>query len=323
MLPSSQKALSVTENRIFRIDPIDTIQNGYDDPRLLPELTASITTIDDILETDDSLSDYERRKLLLCGRSLRLDMLYAMDQRGIDQTEFSAQWDEIGTFLNPTLRLARETRDIDPVFFWRVSVKHLDYLSMQAYRNARESQTTLSGTPEGDMTWILATDQAKSVLRKSTRLMRAIADYSEDETVGHLARGQLFEVMVLTYLRTKDYEEHALAVRFARSAVEREDKPWNDHVIPKRAIDIVYGGINSVRMLQARNHEDNDEYAEPIKKVTDIRFRKTLGNLNNYLIDFQVIAYHGALNYGRDDTDRARSRLDAVFGVMLDRANAN
>lgn len=319
MQNENQRAVKQIDYEVRHLDPIETVSESFDDHDMVGLLKHDIARIDEILEGDTTLTRREKQELYRMGCNLRLDWLYAEHGgRELPLNEFSAAWDETNAFFARAGGLAQETRRHDPNYFWDVALKHLDLRALQAHRNAEESQTNLKGTAVGQKVWALADNQMKGVIRDSVRLMEDMQRYADSHTeLAQDARGKLFETMLITYARLDTYESEEFDNVFVRSALDREDHPWNEYAYPKRAFDIVIQSGREATLLQAKNHKNNDQYAKPIHKVEDRHFGETLHNLPKYIAEFRLIISNPTDPLAQPALNRAHEELDEAFGKYI------
>lgn len=201
-------------------------------------------------------------------------------------------------------------------------MKGLDLLGYRAHRALKESQTTLRGTPSGENVRALANKGMEVALRQSARLMKDMeVTANMDGKLGEDTRGLLYELMVTTYARYQTFDRENFDDVFVRTALSREDRPWNGHVYPKRSFDIVIDDGSNTRYLQAKTYNNTDEYAAPIEKVMDKRFHRTRADLRKYVADFNVLVTNSPDPNAQSRIQAAGRELDRVFGAMLDEAS--
>lgn len=317
MQPQNQHEFRAIEAEVRHIDPLESVQPGYDDAPLVQLAERDIERIDGILEHDGTLTNHEYRELYDMGTNLRLDWLYA--KRGGQQAEsapFLAKAKETEGFIERGLRQAEQYGK--PQDTWALTIKQFDLRTTVAHRFAHDVQTVQRGNPNADKIWDTADRMNQRILHDSVQLMRQMEAVSTGEgTLAQDARGMLYELMLLTYARWQVYERQDFDTSLVRSALSREDRPWNQHVLPKRAFDMVIADAASTQLLQLKNHHNDDVYAAPIQKVEDEHFHDTLENLPTYLKDFQLLVQNQASPHLRERYNEAANRLDAVFGAQL------
>jgi len=324
MQPRNQETFDQIEAETRGLDPIEVATDErYDDAALVEQTQRDIERIDTILATDDTITPREQSELYSMGCNLRLEWLYAKHGGGsADKTEFDARWDEANGFFGRAIRRAGERKDRFPNDYWEVALKHLDLRAAQAHRNARESQTTLRGTEAGRQVWALADSQMQGIIMDSTRLMSEMLGRAEGPTRNAQdTRGKLYETMLLTYARLETYEDESFDTTLVRSALDREDRPWDGHAYPKRSFDLVIdSGEKGKRLIQAKNYNNDDEYAAPIQKVEDTHFASTMRDGQRIVASFLLVAGNSANPNLQGHIDRAHRHLDMVFGPQLEPA---
>ncbi|CAN5343732.1 hypothetical protein BH09PAT4_BH09PAT4_08830 [soil metagenome] len=323
MQPENKIALDGIESSTRRLDPLETVLDGYDDTELARASLDDITRIDEILATDDDLSPLERHKAYEAGVDARLDYLYAKNGgMALPIPQFAQKANQFEKFMTEASAQALKRYDRHPQDYWALQAKYLDLRTLAAYRFAADAQTTLRGTPDGERLSGFSKDIMRSVLHDSMDLIVKMEKQSHGEKeVAQDARGALYEMLLLTYSRLKVIKgEGQLGTVLVRSALEREDRPWNGHAYPKRAFDIVIKSPDSLRLLQAKNHQNDDEYEWPIQKIEDRHFGLTLENIPRHIMDLNLV-----LDDKVKEKDplmqvpqlKAERRLDEVFGRQL------
>jgi hypothetical protein len=324
MQPENRSAYNAIEEDFRAQDPLETVVPGYDDEQLAKATREDIGRIDSILDTDTSLTAVERRQLNDMGMNLRLDWLYAESGgRSLPMQQFVGETKHAETFIKKAAAEAYEVHDKHPQDFWQTQVKLLDLRAFAAHRYAADSQTTLKGTPNGQKLFGFSQDIMKSVISDSIRLMKDLDKFAHGSTeTAQDARGSLYELMILTYARMKHYEDQDFDKAFVRSALSREDRPWNKHAYPKRAFDIAIEreGEEPI-LLQAKNHNSDKEYAQPIRKVQDTQFGRTMDNLPKFIMDFSLLLDNPTDPLMKAPLIKAERRLDEVFGTQIGKEN--
>jgi hypothetical protein len=323
MRPASHHSVEDIDQASRSIDAIEAVGAEFDDQQRVLELAEDIERIDEIFDTDPTLTQRERTELYDMGINLRLDWLYAEHGgRKLTLTEFVDKSKQTEAFLQRAATHAYEQHDKHPQAFWAVQMKVLDLRAYEAHRFAADSQTTLKDTDQGRKLFGFSDDMMRSVVGESIRLMADIDKRATGDTeLAQDARGVLYEHMLLTYARQRSYETQDFDTVFIRSALSREDRPWNGHAYPKRAFDIVISSEKGNRLLQAKNYQNSDEYAWPIEKVQDDDFGQTLDDVPNYLRDFQLLLDNPTDPNLVPQLDAARHRLDNAFGTQLNRVS--
>jgi hypothetical protein len=277
-----------------------------------------------MLATDSSLTATERRELNDMGINLRLDCLYAEHGgRDLPMQQFVAETKHAEAFIGRAAKEAFEGHDKQPQAFWKTQVKLLDLRALAAHRYAADSQTTLKDTPNGQKLFGFSQDIMKSVISDSIRLMKDMDKFAHGHTeTAQDARGSLYELMILTYARMKHYEDQDFDKVFVRSALSREDEPWNNYAYPRRAFDIVIerDGKEPV-LLQAKNHDSEKQYEWPIHKVQDTHFGRTMDNLPKFIMDFSLLLDNPTDPLMKAPLLKAERRLDEVFGHQIGQEN--
>lgn len=320
MQPQNKREFRTIESDLRNLDPLETTEALYDDHDLVRNLTEDIVRVDDMLAADKTLSPLETHQLHEMGCNMRLDWLYAKHGgQAADATEFLAKAKEAESFFEKSLSFAESRSERHPQDGWGLAIKQLDLRSVVLYRFARESQTTQKDSPASVPMWQASENMSRSVLNDSVKLMKQMAAVSEGHSdVAQDARGTIYELMLLTYARLKLSENQDLDTTFVRSALSREDRPWNGHVLPKRSFDMLIEKEGQApQLLQAKNYDNGDEYEKPIQKVQDTHFKSTLNELPTYLRDFSLLVENSADEHLKERINLAGNRLDNVFGQQL------
>ena len=321
MLPENIQTVNRMDAELRHFDPLQTVEPGYDDAKLAEIAQNDLGRIEDILATDKSLTAKERQELYLMGCNLHLEWLYADNGgAGAELTEFNQHLSVANDFMTRAGKdaQAHRERDGDPRPLWSVAVKHNDLLALQAYRNAQDSQATLRGTQAGSEAWALAENQMGRVLHRSVGLIKDMQQYASGRTeLAQDARGLLFESLLLTYSRLKTYENQEIDTVFTRSALDREDRPWNGHAYPKRSFDIVVESPDETELWQSKNYRNTDEYARPIKKMMSGGFGQVMDRLDSYVAGLDLLVKNPSDPHYKEAMDRAAKRLDGLFDSML------
>lgn len=319
MQPENTREYRQIERYLRSYDPLATTEEGYDDSELAQNARIDIARVDGMLATDPTLTAKERNELYLMGGNLRLDWLYANSGGTMATLEdFNNQVAEANDFFIKGGKEAMQSHEQHPQRLWGLTIKHLDLLALSAFRNAQDSQDILKGTVQESTAWTLADNQMKSVLHRSVGLMRDMQHYAVGDTdMAQDTRGLLYETLLVGYARLQTYENESFDKVFVRSALDREDRPWNGHVYPKRSFDIVINEPQGNRLLQIKNYDNHDEYAVPIEKITAEKFAHTLHNLPRYTADFDLLIRNPSDPHLREQLNAAGRRLDQEFGSKL------
>jgi hypothetical protein len=319
MQPTNRHNFDSIERHTYGVDPIEAIQPGYDDTDRMEVIRRDIQWVDKILTGDRTISDRERTELYDMGINLRLDWLYSEHGgRSASLNEFLPVIKEAESFFKQAADHAYERHKQHPQDFWKVQTKILDLHAYEAHRFASDSQTTLKGTDRGQKLFGFSEDLMRGVVADSIRLMKDMGKHIQADTpLGQDARGAIYEQMLVTYARQQSYEAQNFDTVFVRSALRREDEPWNGHVYPKRGFDVVISAEDHLRLLQAKNHRNSDQYAHPIEKVADEHFGDTMDNMPRYLADFALLVDNPSDPHLTPHLNRARRDLDEVFGSQL------
>lgn len=326
MQPKNIATVREIDTRNRQMDPIETAVGGHDDAELAGLAKRDIDRIDTIFDNDPTLTQAEQHELYKEGCDLRLDLLYAGSGGGsLELSEFNSQLEDSKKFFDRALDQSKQLpadrpgqRESYPQSFWDIDLKQLDLRSLQAYRNAHEAQTTLRGTPAGQNAWNFATNQLKGVLADSVKLMSHMSGLAEgDSQLAQDARGKLYETMLLTYARIKTYEDETYDEVFVRSALSREDRPWNNHATPRRAFDMIVQAGRKKTLLQAKNYRNYTAYAQPIRKVTDEHFGQTLDHIQRYISSFKLVIANPSDPHLKVPLTKAADRLDQAFGKEI------
>lgn len=318
MAPENERNLTdiLTERRT--VDPIEGLNPVMRHPigRLALQ---EMAVIDKTLQEDDTLTGSDSEWLYRQGCDARLDSMYVATAAGtLSQTQFSRIWDKANGFFKKALADAKEQGAQD--YLWDIAIKRLDLWSLQAYRNAHDAETTLQGTSDGTKAWALAESQVQGVLADSVRIMRGMLRHAHgDDERSSRTRGTLFELLVVSYARLKTYEDETFGQTFVRTALDREDRPYNRHVVPKRAFDIAIEQQGKMpRLLQLKTSmHDESAYAEPIEKIQSANFHELMNNLPRYVRDFSLVLENPSDPSKRADLNAAYDRLDQAFGSQL------
>lgn len=322
MQPDNQREYDHIEKELRTQDPLSTIEHGLRH-EVVADLRHDTQRIDDILATDETLNRHEKSELYEMGVNLRLDWLYAADGgRNAPLSVFQKEANETEEFINQAKHHAAEKFKNNPTVMWDLQTKWLDLETYHAHRLLKASQTTLKDTQAEGKVRELANLRMERVMRSSAVMMRDMQRYMKG--VGSLAqdtRGMLYEHMLTTYARYQTYDAENFDEVFVRTALSREDRPWNKHAYPKRAFDIVIETKEGTRLLQAKNHDNDDEYADPIEKVKDTSFGHTMNDMDSFIKDFNILVMNTGDIKMRERTQQAGRHLDAVFGAQLAAAN--
>lgn len=306
------------------MDPLVTVENGlnYDE---LDELRMGISRVDRMLATDHSLKYDEKKRLYNLGANMRLDWLYAeMGGKSLTFAAFEAEAKEAARFIGQAAEHAKDRQHTNPVDLWGLHMKSLDLMAYRGHRYLKESETTFKGTLDAEKLRTFADSKMQQALHGSTQLMRQMERVAHgDGMLARKARGTLYELMLTTYARYRTYDREEFDKIFVRTALEREDAPQNNHVWPKRGFDIVIESAANTTLLQAKNYDNQDEYATPIYKVMDLAFGRTLHDLRDHVADFTILTANSSDPNTRERTRKAGQRLDAVFGRQLRNASVD
>lgn len=326
MQPENRQEYRHIEQEVRTQDPLSTIEFGLNQEQV-ETVREDIGRIDEILATDTTLSFTEKQKLYDMGINLRLDWMYA-DKGGknLDFPRFEAEAKESAAFITKAAEHAAERKEQDPTILWSVQTKLFDLEAFRAHRYLKESETTFKGLPDAAKARAASNLKMEKVLRASANMMREMEPIAHGE--GDLAqdtRGLLYEHMITTYARYKTFDDENFDDIFVRTALSREDRPWNGYAFPKRSFDIVIETPEGTRLLQAKNYNNEDKYAHPIEKVKDLRFGDTLHDMRDYIRDFNVLVMNMGVSDDRirERTEKAGNRLDAVFGRQLAEATVS
>ena len=319
MQPDNIRQFNAMERYSRGQDPIETNGKNFDDRELAQHAVSDISRIDQILNSDISLDAQERHELYLMGCNRRLEWLYAKNGgKTASLSEFTSEISRSNEFFVRAGKDASATADQHPERVWDIRLKHLDLVALLAHRNAHDSQTTLRGTPQEGAAWTTAENQMYTLLRKSINFMYDIAQSTQGrDWLAQKARGTLNEVLLITYKRLKTYEDQTFGDTFVRSALDREDEPWNRYAYPKRAVDIIIEEKNRRRLIQAKNYDNRDEYAHPIEKIVDSDYGTTRDKLDLYIADMRIVIENPSDSRMQARLDASAKRLDAVFGAKL------
>ena len=322
MQPDNRREYRQIETELRAQDPLSTVEHGIgaEQTDLIHE---DIGRIDHILETDKTLSYTEKQQLYDMGINLRLDWMYADDGgKNLDFPKFEAEAKATGEFFGKAMGHAKERSDYDPTIAWGVQTKWLDLEAYRAHRYLKESETTFKGTPKAAQAREAGNLKMEKVLRSSAAMMLDMEPHAHGEgQLGKDTRGLLYEHMITTYARYQTFDAENFDDVFVRTALSREDRPWNGHVTPKRSFDIVIESAEGTRLLQAKNYDNSDEYAAPIEKVKDTAFARTRHDLREYVKDFNILVANMGDEKVRERTAHAGNHLDNVFGKQLAEAS--
>lgn len=328
MQPKNKEILHSIDVSNRQMDPIETNSANYDDTELANAAARDIGRINDIINHDSTLTRVEKHQLYSEGCDLRLDWLYASSGgEALPLAEFNGQLEADKEFFARALEQSKQVpqeskfhHETYPQSLWDIKLKQLDLMSLQAYRNANEAQTNLRGTENGRKAWAFADNLMRGVLADSINLMDSISLVAKgDDKLAQDARGKLYEVMLLSYARLMTYEDETFNKVFVRSALSREDRPWDNHASPRRAFDIVVEADGQKKLLQAKNHRNSTEYAWPIRKITDEHFDNTLDNSQRLVNSFKLVLANPSRPDMKLPLERAARMLDRTFaGEMAD-----
>jgi hypothetical protein len=322
MQPSNLSDLHNIEHDQRVLDPIETIEHDSN-PDRLGLLRDDIGRIDYMLSTDSTLTYSEKKELYDMGINLRLDWLYA-EKGGVSLSfpQFEAEAKDIQQFITRAEEHVTSRRTMDPSDVWDIRIKNFDLTSFRAHRYLRESQTTLRGTKAGEQARTLANSKMQGALHGALAMMDEMQKVANGE--GQLAqdtRGTIYELMITTYARYKTYENENFDAVFVRTALEREDRPWNKHAYPKRSFDVVIDAGKRIALLQTKNYDNKDEYAKPIRKVKDPKFGNTLDDIHRYIADFKYLLSDHNDPSAQPLLQKASRDLDKIFGTQIGSAN--
>ena len=323
MNPNNSSSLQIIEQEFNSKDPLDITEIKSEDSDRLEIVASDFARVNTILETDSTLTKKEKHELYELGTSLYLDWLYADEGgRALPLPAFITKVKEAESFIKKGSEETLARHDRHPQDFWDMQTKMLDLKAYTAHRYAQDSQTTLKGTPQSEKLFEFSQDIMKSVLTDSIKLMKDMEKVSMgNRERDQDARGALYEVMLLAYLRLGTYQNQTFDEVFVRSALSREDHPWNNYVYPKRAFDIVIQKPDGFDLIQAKNHKNNEEYQSPIHKVVDPHFGETLRKLPRY-INEMVLLIDNPKDPGMQlPMNNAQQQLDDVFGSQLHQNN--
>lgn len=326
MQPENRQEYRQIEQELRTQDPLSTIEYGVSSEQA-DVLRQDIGRIDEILATDKTLSYTEKQNLYDMGINLRLDWLYAENGgKNLDFPRFEAEAKESVEFFAKAAEHAHERRENDPTILWNVQTKLFDLEAFRAHRYLKESETTFKGLPQAAKAREAANLKMEKVLRASAAMMREMEPIAHGEgDLGSDTRGLLYEHMITTYARYQTFAAENFDDIFVRTALSREDRPWNGKVTPKRSFDVVIDTPEGTRLLQAKNYDNQDEYAAPIEKVKDLHFGETLHDMRDYIRDFNILVSNMGVSDDRirERTEKAGSRLDFVFGQQLAEARVS
>lgn len=320
MQPDNRREYRSMETELRAQDPLSTIERGIG-PEQTDVVARDIDRIDTILETDKTLSFTEKRQLYDMGINLRLDWMYSDDGgKNLDFPQFEARAKEAVGFINKAAEHAHHRKENDPTLLWNVQTKLFDLEAFRAHRYLKESETTYKGLPQAAKAREAANLKMEKVLRASAAMMRDMEPIAHAEgDLGSDTRGLLYEHMITTYARYQTFADENFDEVFVRTALSREDRPWNGKITPKRSFDVVIETAEGTRLLQAKNYNNQDEYAAPIEKVKDLHFGETLHDMRDYIRDFNILVANMGVSDDRirERTEKAGTRLDRVFGQQL------
>jgi hypothetical protein len=322
MQPENRREYRHIEAELRNQDPLATVEYGLGTEQT-DTVRQDIDRIDQILDTDKTLSYTEKQQLYDMGVNLRLDWMYSeQGGKNLDFPRFEAEAKAATEFFVKAKQHADERKDQDPTIGWEVQSKWFDLEAYRAHRYLKESETTFQGLPEAAKAREAANLKMEKVLRASAAMMREMEPIAHAEgELGSDTRGLLYEHMITTYARYQTFADENFDEVFVRTALSREDRPWNGHVSPKRSFDIVVESPEGTRLLQAKNYDNADEYAKPIEKVKDTAFGRTLHDMRDYVRDFNILVTNAGDEKVRERTQMAGNRLDNVFGKQLAEAS--
>lgn len=318
MQPDNKHEYDLIEAKQRHLDPLSEVPEAYVD-----SITSDINKIDDILASDETLTYREKTELYTMGINSRLDWLYSESGgKEMQFSEFEAAAKDTEGFMAMAEKHTAGREGFDPTDAWAVRIKALDLTAYRAQRYLKESQTTFKDTPKEPQLREFANSKMQTALRGATHLMRSMeARAHGDGRLAQDSRGVLYELMMTTYARYQTFDQENFDEVFVRTALDREDRPWNGHAYPKRSFDIVIEAGENTQFLQTKNYNNTDEYAHPIHKVQDTRFGRTLHDLKKYVADFNILVGNSGDPHVRDRVSRAGRELDDVFGIQLAEAS--
>lgn len=195
---------------------------------------------------------------------------------------------------------------------WEAGMKCLDLQNLKSHTMAYDSNTTLSGTPTEFKTWELADHEMQQVLIGSTMLMDDIYNYcdadelkeqsrykswsnKEIDKLASDARGKLYEVMAITYLRYQNYSSEAMDKAYIRSSHEHEDRSHYDSSQGNQGFDAVEFNTSGKTILyQFKNHKESKGYDSRIEKVSANSFEQYTKNIDKLMSAFKTVANNEA-----------------------------
>lgn len=341
MQPQNKLEMRQMDEWFREEDPIESNKLDFDDTGLAAQAEHDIARINEILETDQSLTPGERRELMQMGVDYRLEWLYADHGGGaLSRAELGLHIRETREFINT----ATEFFDKNPPkpeqidYYWNLRMKALDFRTFSAQQIARDAESLKANDPNGTKTDTPESTRARNaadaamagVIKSSAGLMEQMLPLARSrrqeagggETAEGMSasrtRGSLYEVMLLTQARMQTYEDQSFDTIFARSALSREDAAHTAKLGyhgPSHNVDIVidYSGTRPNRLIQAKNYNNGTEYEYPIEKIEDEHFGRTMSQAPKIVKWFRIAAENSVTGSETNKIGTPKQELDSAL----------
>ncbi len=305
-------SLTKIDRQLRGLDPIQSNSGRYNDHYLLVLLQHGIESLGHEIDTA-KLSPGQKLMYYYEGCNYWLDWLYAEHGGSrLDSAAFSGKWEEAHKFFTQARALATTRKKSQHELVWDLEVKYIDLLELRAYHEQLLCDTKLDCSHVST-----AVIDMRVVLTQSLELVKDIAPYVERRNdLAKIARGLLFELLLVTYLRLKAYREEQIGRVLIRTALDREDRPWNNHAFPKRGFDIVLSGPEKTRLFQIKTYHTEDEYAFPIKMIEAEHYAGIIDNLEKIIDNFALLIDKTSQQTSNRQNE-AEQELDALIGTEI------
>lgn len=200
--------------------------------------------------------------------------------------------------LAATNEILKTNDELLPVESLRLEMRKLDLRTVLAAM--RHMDTSLNGTSDAKKAVeVMTAASMRDIINDGARLLgrfQQIHDSLNDQKQKSDVRGTMFELLYATFARYQAYEAERYDTEFVLGSTEFEDKAAKHFSERNHNFDTLIVGEKGevINLVQCKNYQSEQEYEDPIKKITSRSFGKFMNNTHAYVTAIGILASNSA-----------------------------